>query len=386
MLIGKNFDQIDESTLRSLIEAGATESTYLEFKRDSYGSTDANKKEFLKDITSFANCLGGHLLIGIDEEDGAASALTPLTIGIDPELCRLEDIARTGIEPTIVGLRMKPVKTDGGCVIAIHVPRSFNPPHRVIHKNTNRYYSRSSSGVYELSLEELRLLFGQQRNTEERAKAFVDERFLRIQSNDGAMPISAAACILVMHLVPLPDFSAGRRIGIGALEDQQKCFRPIDTRGFSSRINLDGYNFYDGCDGYTQIFRNGSVEATTTRMFTDPNGGRSIPSEALPRTLIESLTQYLRGLRALEASPPILLQISMSGVQGIRMVVNRKQVSREPPAYDREVLSLPHATIMDYRDDENYESVVAEQMKFLWNAFGFRTSFYFDEDGNRIRE
>ena len=64
MLLGRNFDDIDDATMQELIRAGASESVHLEFKRESYGKADKHKKELLKDITAFANTLGGHLIIG----------------------------------------------------------------------------------------------------------------------------------------------------------------------------------------------------------------------------------------------------------------------------------------------------------------------------------
>src|SRR5687768_16415257 len=104
MLLGKNFDDIDAATIQSLVAAGVTESAHLDFKRESYGGADGDKKELLKDVSSFANCLGGHLVIGVDEDDGAASALTALSLSdVDGELLRLESIVRTGIEPAIAG-------------------------------------------------------------------------------------------------------------------------------------------------------------------------------------------------------------------------------------------------------------------------------------------
>ena len=383
MLLGKNFDDIDGATIQSLINNGAPESVHLEFKRETYGNADADKKELLKDITAFTNALGGHLIIGVDEEDGAASSLVPLSgIDVDQELQRLENITRSSIEPTIVGLRMKRIDVGGGSVIVIHVPRSFDPPHRVIIKNSNRYYARNSAGAYELSLEELRMLFGEQRSIEERATTFVGERFLRIQGNDGAMPIPVAKGILVMHLVPLPDFGAKRRIEIPALRAQHQFFLPIGAMDYSQRVNLDGCCVYRSgkvCHGYTQIFRNGSVEASTASMFRDQDGKRYLPSLAFPRKLCDALSLYMRGLRKLEASPPILLQISAMAINGVLMGVD--SFSDEPPPYDREVLHLPPTMITDYRDDGNYEPVIAEQMDFLWNAFDFERCIHFDQNG-----
>ena len=291
MLLGKNFDDIDGETIRSLIESGATESVHLEFKKETYGRADNDKKEFLKDVSSFSNCLGGHLVIGVEEKGGAACALHALTgPDVDKELLRFEGIARTGIEPPIVGLRMKRVPVSGGEVIIMHVPRSHNPPHRVIFRNSNRYYSRSSASVYELPMEELRGLFGEQRTIEEQARTFLEERFLRIQAGDAAMPIPVEKGVTVIQLVPLPDLGAKRRIDIATMIDHRSNFWPVRASSVSHRSNLDGLNVYSGggnCHAYTQVFRNGSLEAASTDLIGESDGKRFIPSVALPKAIIK---------------------------------------------------------------------------------------------------
>ena len=390
MLLGKNFDAIDQATIEGLIVAGATESVHLDFKRDMYGRTDDDKKEFLKDISAFANSLGGHLLIGMDELEGAASQIMPLRgINLDEELLRLENTVRTGIEPAIVGLRLKRVPVNGGEIVLIHIPPSYNPPHRVIFKGGNRYHARSSSGAYELSLEELRMLFGKQRTIEERAKSFVRERFLRVESNDGALPIHLLEGGMVMHLISLPDFGAGRRHEISELRNQQSQFCPMGAAGYSTRINVDGYVTYRGgevCHGYTQIFRDGSLEATSASVFSNHDEKRFFASLSLPSMIISSLSSYMSAMKAIDASPPIMLQISFFGMNDVNIGINRFYTLDNPTAYKREELHLPPTIISDFRDDNTYDRVVSEQMDFLWNVFGFERCTYFDHDGKWIGE
>ncbi len=385
MLLGRNFDGIDGETILSLIDSGATESVHLEFKRETYGRADNDKKELLKDVSSFANCLGGHLVIGVEEEGGVARGLHPLTgLDVDEELQRLEAIVRTGIEPTVVGLRMKRISVPGVDVIIMHVPRSHNPPHRVIFRNSNRYYSRSSASVYELSMEELRRLFGEQRTIEEQARTFMDERFLRIQAGDAAMPIPAGKGMTVIHLIPLPDFGAKRQIDIATMIEHHLKFWPIRAPSMSHQINLDGLITNSGgadLSAYTQVFRDGSLEATSTDFIVDHNRSRLIPSGAFAKTIIESVSAYINGLRALDVSPPILMKISFSGMSGVGFLVDRNRFF-SPRPYDRETLHLPHAILTEYRDDGTYEALVAEQMDFLWNAYGFERCSLFDEQGN----
>jgi hypothetical protein len=388
MLLGKNFDEIDQATIDGLVGAGATESVHLDFKRDMYGRTDDDKKEFLKDVSAFANSLGGHLLIGMAEEEGAASQVMPLAgINIDEELLRLENIARTGIEPAVIGLRLRRVAVNGGEIVLIHIPPSYNPPHRVIFKGGNRYHARNSSGTYELSLEELRMLFGKQRTIEERARSFVRERFLRIRANDGSLILQMQEGGMVMHLVPLPDFASERHHEIAALKLQYPHFEPMGTQGHSWSINIDGFVTYRSgpiCRGYTQVFRNGTFEATNASVFNRHEGRRLFGSLSLASMIIGSISSYMTVMKTIDASPPIMLQISFFGMNGVNIGLNNFYTYENPTAYTREELHLPSSVISNYLADNNYSKIVSEQMDFLWNVFGLDRCPYFDHNGNWI--
>src|SRR4051794_40693888 len=167
-----NFDDIAEGDLNDQIQTGVPEGIYLDYKRDAYGTMDADKREFLKDISSFANTSGGHLVIGIDEAGGVPTAITPLSVNPDDELQRLENLARDGLEPRISGLRMKAVPVSGGCAIVLRIPKSWNPLHRVRAQNVNRIYGRNSAGTYEFSIDELRAVFTTAASALDRIKAF----------------------------------------------------------------------------------------------------------------------------------------------------------------------------------------------------------------------
>jgi predicted HTH transcriptional regulator len=169
-LLNVSFDVVSEVHLQDLKSTGVPEGVFLEYKRTTYGNGDAEVKEYLKDVSSFANTYGGDLVIGIEEEEEGVAKKVVGLFGVDPdkELQRLESLTRDGIEPRIVGIRMKSVSvTGGGVVFIIRVPKSWNPPHRVNARNTNRIYARNSAGAYELSIEELRVLFasGQPQST-----------------------------------------------------------------------------------------------------------------------------------------------------------------------------------------------------------------------------
>ncbi|MFH0344211.1 MAG: helix-turn-helix domain-containing protein [Chromatiales bacterium] len=78
-LLHLGFDKIDEGHLQRLIEIGAAESREIEYKRQTYGKNDDAKTEFLADISSFANTIGGDLIIGMTASKGVPMAFEPWT-------------------------------------------------------------------------------------------------------------------------------------------------------------------------------------------------------------------------------------------------------------------------------------------------------------------
>jgi predicted HTH transcriptional regulator len=47
-----------------LCENEVSEGILIDYKRDLYEHTPDGKREFLKDVSSFANSAGGHIIIG----------------------------------------------------------------------------------------------------------------------------------------------------------------------------------------------------------------------------------------------------------------------------------------------------------------------------------
>jgi predicted HTH transcriptional regulator len=139
--------QLTESDLAGLIGI-EPEGKSVDYKRDSVGSTDADKKEFLYDASSFANSQGGYLVFGMDEAQGLPSQI----VGIsnpdpDKEILRLEQLLRAGVRPAISGVSTAAVRlASGGSAIVMRIPKSWNPPHQVTYQNVFRFYARDSNG------------------------------------------------------------------------------------------------------------------------------------------------------------------------------------------------------------------------------------------------
>lgn len=160
-MIPRSFESIERGDLETLITNQVAERRTLEFKRDLPGGSERERKEFLADVSSFANAQGGDILFGIDARQGVAVGLAGLAVDdSDKEMLRWEDVLLAGVEPRMPGVRFRWIDCgDKRGVMLIRVPASSIAPHRVIFARSNRFYGRKSNGKYEMDTHELRDAF-----------------------------------------------------------------------------------------------------------------------------------------------------------------------------------------------------------------------------------
>ena len=129
MLNNTPFDEINLDTLKDLITNEVMEGRQLDYKQELNLSTRDEKREFLKDVTAFANASGGYLLYGIKEgeedEKGfpvEVCGFTPQQ-GVDQLVSAMENLIRDGVEKPLHGYRIKPVPTDSGQpTVVLYIP------------------------------------------------------------------------------------------------------------------------------------------------------------------------------------------------------------------------------------------------------------------------
>lgn len=380
-----DFDAISEADLQELIEAQVPEGHRIEYKRESYGNTDANKREFLKDISAFANSHGGHLLLGVEEKEGVAANLIGLKNGnSDTELQRLEQLAKGGVEPRIPGLRMKAIPlSSGNHVLILRIPRSWNPPHRVIAHGSNRFYLRHSAGVHEPNVEELRTLFTQSTSAIEQARLFRNERLASIQAGVGERPLANEGRF-IFHIIPVASFSGAVTLDLEEVLEQHASFWPIGESGMNSRFNYHGFINERGGDenlGHVQIFRNGSLEATKAHIVREMEDHRGISGAALERHFFRVFHTYLIGLRNIEVPPPLIFMITLEGVQGAKYHVMRNTWDDYEHPLPEDVIFLPECVLENYGEESDHHRAIKPAFDALWNAIGYSQSQFFNDEG-----
>jgi hypothetical protein len=181
-----DFENLSEVDLQELVDNVVAEGILLDYKRELYGTSDPEKREFLKDASSFANTAGGHIVIGIAENGGLPTGLTGVDSDLDAEQQRLESLLRDRIEPRMVGTRMKPVLlSNGRRTLVIRLPKSWNPPHAVLQNKSRLIFARNSAGVHEASVDEMRTMFAAGATLLDRAREFQRSRMAEAHNDKG---------------------------------------------------------------------------------------------------------------------------------------------------------------------------------------------------------
>ena len=382
-----DFDSIEEKDLQELVDAQVPEGLRLDFKLTNYGKSDSDKRELLKDVSAFANSHGGHLVIGIEETEGVATNIVGVDIDADAEILRMEQILRNAIEPPIPGIRMRSISlAKGRKVLLLRIPRSWNPPHRVTTQGTNRFYIRHSAGVHEPSVEELRSLFNQSTTALEKARQFRNNRISTVTNGEGHRPLLNEGRLFI-HIVPTAAFSGMVHLDLEKIHEMHNAFWPLAASGMTPRFNFHGFLNERGGDqnhGYTQIFRNGSLEATKAGIVRKREGRVFIPGLALERDIFQRLSPYIDGLRDIGVPPPLIIMFTLEGVKGaVYAVIENLWDEYEPPLPD-DVLFLPECVLEDYGTALEYHKAVRPAFDALWNAIGYSKSNFFDENGSWV--
>ena len=385
-MIGKNIEQITVEDLQALIDNEVSERKTIEYKQSLPSNSDADKKEFLADVSSFANASGGYLIFGIieDKKTGVPKLLEGLTIeNVDEEILRLESMIRDSIQPRLPVATKSITLSNSRVALLIRIPRSWISPHRVTFKGWDKFYSRSSNGKYPLDVGELRVAFNLSETIVERIRRFNLERASKILANETPVPFYDNAKI-ALHLIPIASFNPAQSYDIGKVASEPTTMKPIFCGGWNNRYNLDGFLTYSGgredkSHSYVQLFRNGIIEAVEGLLLEPHEGILLIPSVAYERELIISLDNYFDILRTLNVEPPIFIFLDLFGVKGYSMAVSKRFPFAESNTIDRDILLLPEVVVESH--DVSVKDVLRPCFDSIWNACGFPRSLNYNEEG-----
>lgn len=160
------------------------------------------KKEILKDITGFANHLGGVLLIGVPEETLPDKTIVPSQkygIPMEPGLdVKIEQIIRSLSAPSLPALDVRVLKIDEGSddvLYFVYHPKSWLRPHQSL--ADYRYYKRGTQITEKMGEGDVEALYTERQAAKQSVQEYV--RGLNFGENIITMPMA-----LKLSVTPLP--------------------------------------------------------------------------------------------------------------------------------------------------------------------------------------
>ena len=320
-MIPRDFDAITKTDVEALMANAVAEGRALEYKQQLPGNGDEDKKEFLADVSSFANAGGGDIVFGVVEKRDGDNKPTNLPdkaegpvagINAGAEINRLDAIIQS-----IRASNHASQAAGFGALMALHpaqcslfaFPKSWAGPHMVTFKNLSRFFSRTSAGKQQLDVGEIRSAFTASGDLRAKITAFRTERLGKIIANEGPVVLPDTPKV-ILHLIPLTILDPATRIDLAQLNQNPAQAPPIRATGWNHRFNSDGFLTYSQyrldqpADSYLQVFRSGIFEAVATNLMMQREGKSLIPATALEGKLLDSLRKYLAIAKGLGVSMP----------------------------------------------------------------------------------
>lgn len=392
MLHGTHLPSIGAGEIAALIDQQVAEDRHIELKRElpdrsgkGKGGLDKVKREFAADISAFANSAGGDVVFGVDEVDGVASGIVPVTgIDMDATLRWMTQVINAQLDPTPVPMPdFRVIDINGGNVLVVRVPKSFTGPHMI--KQTGRFFARRGAMKLPMDASELRLAFSGAESWGEKAERFRMQRIGRVVAEDlpcGSFPAGAR---MVTHLIPFSAFSTGLGVDVRHLGKSSSGIEPPINAGWGPRYNLDGVCIVGSSHGtnlsYVQFFRSGIVEVVAP---LDMPGHKALYLPRVENMAMQALERYVQPVVDQGASLPVAVLVTVVGASGHQALYSPTPGWDDPKTIEDDLVMLPSTLVGDIKRDPR--EALRDTFYSLYQACGYERSFSYDDQGNWVRK
>ena len=386
-----NIDEITEADLQNLVNNAVLELKTLDYKRILPGNSDGEKKEFLADIVSFANSMGGDIIYGISENSNHVPTSLDGIEAMDEDglKLRLDSIIRDGIQPRIPNIQIRTIPLHTGRIaVIIRIPKSWLNPHMVSFQHSSRFYSRASNGKYQMDIGEIRSAFSLSESRIQRIKEFVQSRISDIYSDNAQIQLTNFPKMSI-HIIPFSSMDTQIVENFDRL-DKILIF-PMFTGNINRTFNTDGYLSYspesDGVSkGYVQIYRNGVIEAVSS-IFYEGCIQTSLPIYLIENGIITALKNYSILLKVLSVNPPAFVFITLMKVQGLGCPDLEGHFRSEGIPIQKDIIFLPNfeltifGSMEEAADFEQFTITLKPTFDALFNSVGLPRSQSYNGQG-----
>ncbi|MBP2132438.1 hypothetical protein J2128_000359 [Methanomicrobium sp. W14] len=391
-------EEVTREDLQSLIDEKIAENRSLEYKREVHLNTQGEKKEFLADVSSFANSNGGDLIIGIECDSRTKFPKSLYSVsqeGEDKDIQRLTNCIYNGIEPRlpveIKAVYISETSRDEYAVI-IRIKKGWDGPYRIKYRESHRFYTRSPNGKYLMDINELRTAFNLSETRTEKIRSFVQERISDIFSDNIQFPMGDSPK-LCLHIIPISAFDVNSNYDLSLLENIRPASFPLGSNSYDPTYNIDGLlkylkypqNVYSS--SYLQYFRNGIIETACTKISGIDGTEKLLYPGAIEKYILEGINGYKNDLETVGVNSPFIIFISLIDVKGYCLSIRSgwEDLNGNPELIRRvkihkEIAQLPEIYIGDYSQD--IKKALKPCFDVLANMVGLPRSESYDDTGN----
>lgn len=386
-LFGIPVSQVSPADLDQLVDRHIIEGDRLEYKRDMYGRDDESRRELLRDVTSMANHHGGHLLIGIDENDeGAAKALDGV-VSDDrgPFDNWIRDLCLASIEERILGLNVVEIPlASGNVVIIIEIPESPRGCHMVTFRGLNQFWMRHGRRKDRMTVEEIRDGFLRVADARGRVNRFFLQRRAELLDWADGQVIMALAAIPVyfrdeaqidvmdpklVTLMVKPPMLPGLPCGYGTVT----CGDAVPT--------LEGRRAEsDRPKARLEVHRNGYIEFA--RSLRSSSSDQLTYAGTAGSSYVNSFAGFLHAFHgSYFPGTSVAVRWAIYNAKGLQLACKDYGWKSNPP-WAKEHLELGEFILEDV--ESGARLLPKSLCDRLWNAFHYEAADIFDANGNWV--
>lgn len=355
---GKKLTDLQEQDFQRLVDDQVQERDTVEYKRDMYGNSDADKREMLKDIASMANHRGGYLLIGIDEDDeGVATNVAGIELGNHVE--RITSSCLDNIDKRIVGLEPMDIPLNNGrVVIVVSIPESLNAPHMITHQGVNQFWKRHGRQKDKMTIDEIGEAFDRRLSNLNRLDRFLFTRKTQILEKVGGqtqMVISASPAFLRDEMIFDNQDDNLRQMILNA--PHLLCGQPYPTINGLIADRSIPYHNSPSFDQYIEVFSNGYIEFGKQIEEVHERGVYIASRTEFP--LIANFMHFIQGIyEQYLPLTPLAVNFSILNANGIWLAVSNHSSEDSKVKWQQQHLEL----------GKFYAENISEQRKSLTKA------------------
>lgn len=389
---GKELNDITIKDIQFLIDNQIAEDTSIEYKSQMWERNDEGTREMLRDISSMANAIGGHLILGI-EEDEKNDGLPRKIVGIseaDKAIERIMNVCLSCINEKIIGLNTKSIFFErGNHVVIIRIPRSTRIPHMITFRNLYQCWRRHGKQKNVMSVDEIREACLKVESVRENLEAFVAKRIdnvIKAASDKPLHMISATPMIVKDDIIDIFDQELMR-----AIEN------PPSTRG-EKGVNVK-CRYREGSDWRPtlygikaempnwksmEILRNGHIEFIA---FLDINDN-IFQSFEVVEYLVNFMMFFKKFLSYTQIAGPIIISVGLINAENIGLyetgtsgLLEQRGIIKPGLWTGKRHLFIPSMQVKSFDNPHRVAKIFADR---IWNAFGFKSAPFFDGEENFI--